>query len=139
MMTKFKFYLFSLLAVLSLATLTSCETDDDIGYGLSGAFGKSWYGDFGSYDYDYDEPLHSEVMFMSGRSDDYGSGWERTYYFDGYPCYEDHFDWEVSDGVLYLYYASGEERRIYDYYVGHDVFKGYWGDYPFKLYLDKRW
>lgn len=41
MMTKFKFYLLSILAVISLTTLTSCETDEDIGYGLAGAFGQT--------------------------------------------------------------------------------------------------
>ena len=61
MMTKFKFYLLSILAVISLTTLTSCETDEDIGYGLAGAFGQTWYGDFGSSDA-YGEPLYSEIM-----------------------------------------------------------------------------
>lgn len=139
MMTKFKFYLLSILAVISLTTLTSCETDEDIGYGLAGAFGQTWYGDFGSSDA-YGEPLYSEIMFMAGRYDNVGTGWERTYYqYDGAPCYSDTFDWEIVNGVLYLYFSYQGEWRIYDYYVGNRVFKGYRDDFPFELYLDRRW
>ena len=134
MMTKFKFYLLSILAVISLTTLTSCETDEDIGYSLAGAFGKIWYGDFGSSE--YGTPLDSEIMFMAGRYDNAGTGWERTYYqYDGTPCYSDTFDWEIVNGVLYLYFAHQGERRIYNYYIDSNVFSGYQGDSdsPFEL------
>ena len=132
---KLKFLLLSMMTVISLSIFTSCETDEDIGYGLSGAFGKTWYGDFGSVD-GYGEPVYSEIMFLSGRSDSYGSGWERTYYYDGYPAYSDTFDWEVINGVIYLYYQLQGEWRIYDYHITHDTFRGYKGDFYFQLHLD---
>lgn len=91
-MEKIKFYLLSLFTVISLTTLSSCESDDDIGYDLSGAFGKSWFGDFGATDR-YGEPLFSEIMFSPGNRNYYGTGWERTYYIDDpHPYSEERFE-----------------------------------------------
>ena len=139
-MTKFKFYLLSILAVISLTTLTSCETDEDIGYGLAGAFGQTWYGDFGSSDA-YGEPLYSEIMFVAGQSNSHGSGWEKTYYQDNLePCYQDTFDWVVDNGILYIYYRNQSPLVIHDFYVSHRTFKGYFENgLEFYLYLDRRW
>ena len=139
MMTKFKLHLLSLLAVLSLTTLTSCETDDDIGYSLSGPNGKTWYGDFGATDYD-GYPLFSELTFITGVNDDHGVGREELFYQDNLEYYgSNRFEWEIVNRTLYLYYPD-YTLRIYDYYVGYDSFYGHLEDgFPFELYLDRRW
>lgn len=129
-----------IISLLALVCFSSCETDDDIGYGLSGAFGKVWYGDFGAED-EQGYPLYSELFFSSGRDNSYGTGWEKTYYQDnGEPAYSDNFDWEVVNGVLYLHFQYQGDLEIYDFFVGATYFKGRFSNGNwFELYLDRQW
>lgn len=136
---RIKFLSFLFVSLVGLVSLTSCETDEDVGYGLSGAFGKSWYGDFGAIDR-FGYPLYSEITFMAGISNDHGTGWERTYYEDGTPCDDRRFDWEVSGLDLYLFFDDRTSLYITDYSVTPDMFKGVFENgVPFVLYLERRW
>ena len=138
-MNKLKFCLLSMMAVISLTVFTSCETDEDIGFGLSGPNGITWYGDFGASDWD-GWPLYSEITFISGYSSDHGIGREVLRYQDNLEYYnEESFDWEISNGVLYIHYRD-YTQPIYDYYVGHRVFTGRFDNgFRFEMYLDRVW
>lgn len=99
---KLKFLLLSMMAVISLSIFTSCETDEDIGYGLSGPNGITWYGDFGASDY-YGWALYSEITFISGYNADHGIGRETLYYQDTLEYYStENFDWSIENGILYI-------------------------------------
>ena len=134
-----KFLLLSMMAVISLSIFTSCETDEDIGYGLSGPNGITWYGDFGASDY-YGWALYSEITFISGYNADHGIGRETLYYQDTLEYYStENFDWSIENGILYISYAD-HGLRIHDYYVGNRVFTGYFDDgFRFEMYLDRIW
>lgn len=139
MTTKLKFYLLTLLSIICLTTFTACEDDEDIGYGLSGPNGKTWYGDFGASDR-HGYPLNSEITFITGSRDDHGIGRENLYYADNLEYYDTYnFDWEIRNGQLCIYYDSGT-MYIHDYYIGHGTFSGYLENgFHFELYLDRRW
>lgn len=139
MTSKLRFYLLSMMALISLSVFTSCETDEDIGYGLSGPNGITWYGDFGASD-SYGFPLFSEITFISGYNADHGIGREVLYYQDNLNYYNtENFDWSIENGILYIDYPRNE-IRIHDYYVGSRTFTGYFDDgFRFEMHLDRVW
>lgn len=98
-----KHYWFIAVALIAMIGFSSCESDEERGFDISGMYGKTWYGDLGFED-PYGEPLYSYITFTSGASSDHGVGTEERCYYDDelYRIYK--FDWEIRDGWLYLFY-----------------------------------
>lgn len=101
-----KHYWFVAIALITMISFSSCESDEERGFDISGLYGKTWWGDMGFEDR-YGEPLYSYITFTSGAFTDHGVGTEeRCYYNDElYRVYK--FDWEIQNGWLYLYYSDG--------------------------------
>lgn len=112
-MKTFKSYAFILVTLIGTLCLSSCESDEERGFDISGMYGKTWWGDMGFEDR-YGEPLYSYITFSSGASSDHGVGVdEQCYYNDEwYETYK--FDWKIRDGWLYIYYEDGY-RFIIEY------------------------
>lgn len=49
-MRTWKNYLCMLAALVVTLGFTSCESDEDIGFDLSGLYGVTWFGDMGAGD-----------------------------------------------------------------------------------------
>lgn len=64
-MRTWKNYLCMLAALVVTLGFTSCESDEDIGFDLSGLYGVTWFGDMGAGD-SWGEPLDSYITFTSG-------------------------------------------------------------------------
>ena len=101
-----KHYWFVAIALITMISFSSCESDEERGFDISGLYGKTWWGDMGFEDR-YGEPLYSYITFTSGAFTDHGVGTEeRCYHNDElYRVYK--FDWEIQNGWLYLYYSDG--------------------------------
>lgn len=78
-MRTWKNYLCMLAALVVTLGFTSCESDEDIGFDLSGLYGVTWFGDMGAGD-SWGEPLDSYITFTSGSRPDHGVGTEDLYY-----------------------------------------------------------
>lgn len=79
-----KHYWFVAIALITMISFSSCESDEERGFDISGLYGKTWWGDMGFEDR-YGEPLYSYITFTSGAFTDHGVGTEeRCYYFIGY-------------------------------------------------------
>ena len=100
-----KHYWFVAIALITMISFSSCESDEERGFDISGLYGKTWWGDMGFEDR-YGEPLYSYITFTSGAFTDHGVGTEeRCYHNDElYRVYK--FDWEIQNGWLYLYYSD---------------------------------
>lgn len=61
-MRTWKNYLCMLAALVVTLGFTSCESDEDIGFDLSGLYGVTWFGDMGAGD-SWGEPLDSYITF----------------------------------------------------------------------------
>lgn len=59
-MRTWKNYLCMLAALVVTLGFTSCESDEDIGFDLSGLYGVTWFGDMGAGD-SWGEPLDSYI------------------------------------------------------------------------------
>ena len=96
-----KHYWFVAIALITMISFSSCESDEERGFDISGLYGKTWWGDMGFEDR-YGEPLYSYITFTSGAFTDHGVGTEeRCYHNDElYRVYK--FDWEIQNGWLYL-------------------------------------
>lgn len=77
-----KHYWFVAIALITMISFSSCESDEERGFDISGLYGKTWWGDMGFEDR-YGEPLYSYITFTSGAFTDHGVGTEeRCYYND---------------------------------------------------------
>ena len=103
-----KHYWFVAIALITMISFSSCESDEERGFDISGLYGKTWWGGMGFEDR-YGEPLYSYITFTSGAFTDHGVGTEeRCYHNDElYRVYK--FDWEIQNGWLYLYYGSPDK------------------------------
>ena len=82
-----KHYWFVAIALITMISFSSCESDEERGFDISG--------------------LYSYITFTSGAFPDHGVGTEERCYYDDelYRVYK--FDWEIQNGWLYLYYSDG--------------------------------
>ena len=118
-MKTLKSYGFILAALVAMLSFSSCETDEEKGFDISGRYGKTWWGDMGFTD-DYGEPLFSYITFTSGASSDHGVGVDKQCYYNDEVYETSKFDWEIRDGWLYLYYEDGFQFIIeYPSVSGH--------------------
>lgn len=99
-----KHYWFIAIALITMISFSSCESDEERGFDISGLYGKTWWGEMGFED-PYGERLYSYITFTSGAFPDHGVGTEERCYYDDelYRVYK--FDWEIQNGWLYLYYS----------------------------------
>lgn len=124
-----------MLAILLTASLTlsSCDSDDDIGYDLSG----SWYGDLGMYNGN-ERAAYSEIYFHSrGGVFDWknGTGYEIDYYRRTDIRHD--FDYEVRNGIIYLDFDDHSlDCSIRDYHISRDRFWGYIDGHTSSVYFD---
>lgn len=63
-MRTWKNYLCMLAALVVTLGFTSCESDEDIGFDLSGLYGVTWFGDMGAGD-SWGEPLDSYITALA--------------------------------------------------------------------------
>lgn len=66
-----KHYWFVAIALITMISFSSCESDEERGFDISGLYGKTWWGDMGFEDR-YGEPLYSYITFTSGAFTDHG-------------------------------------------------------------------
>lgn len=57
-----KHYWFVAIALITMISFSSCESDEERGFDISGLYGKTWWGDMGFEDR-YGEPLYSYITF----------------------------------------------------------------------------
>lgn len=77
-----KHYWFIAIALITMISFSSCESDEERGFDISGLYGKTWWGEMGFED-PYGERLYSYITFTSGAFPDHGVGTEeRCYYND---------------------------------------------------------
>ena len=74
-----KHYWFVAIALITMISFSSCESDEERGFDISGLYGKTWWGDMGFEDR-YGEPLYSYITFTSGAFTDHGVGTEERCY-----------------------------------------------------------
>ena len=74
-----KHYWFVAIALITMISFSSCESDEERGFDISGLYGKTWWGDMGFEDR-YGEPLYSYITFTSGAFTDHGAGTEERCY-----------------------------------------------------------
>lgn len=119
-MKTFKSYAFILVALIGALCFSSCESDEERGFDISGMFQKTWFGDMGM-NADNGEPLYNYITFASGASSDHGIGTDEQYYqYDDAPYAIYKFDWVIREGWLYLYYEDGYKFIIeYPSVSGH--------------------
>lgn len=75
-----KHYWFVAIALITMISFSSCESDEERGFDISGLYGKTWWGDMGFEDR-YGEPLYSYITFTSGAFTDHGVGTEERCYY----------------------------------------------------------
>ena len=112
-----KHYWFIAIALITMISFSSCESDEERGFDISGLYGKTWWGEMGFED-PYGERLYSYITFTSGAFPDHGVGTEeRCYYNDElYRVYK--FDWEIQNGHYKIFCVNGNtgfrnESRIF--------------------------
>lgn len=76
-----KHYWFVAIALITMISFSSCESDEERGFDISGLYGKTWWGDMGFEDR-YGEPLYSYITFTSGAFTDHGVGTEERCYYN---------------------------------------------------------
>ncbi len=108
-----------LMTALAMISLSSCghvviyDEDDEIGFDISGLFGKLWEADMNEsvYDHGREWPIYSEFEFIRGSFPDHGVGRETQRFMDNDEIYQVmDFEWRVEFGDLGLHY--------YDYGLG---------------------
>ena len=68
-----KHYWFIAIALITMISFSSCESDEERGFDISGLYGKTWWGEMGFED-PYGERLYSYITFTSGAFPDHGVG-----------------------------------------------------------------
>ena len=76
-----KHYWFIAIALITMISFSSCESDEERGFDISGLYGKTWWGEMGFED-PYGERLYSYITFTSGTFPDHGVGTEERCYYD---------------------------------------------------------
>ena len=122
----------TLMAVFTMAALTSCESDEHIAYDLNGEWqgymGESYY-DYWGYE-NYAE-YYTVMSFYRHGSSSYtygattGSG-EQIDYINGNryrPIYR-RFTWEVDWNIIYIRYETGERAHIANFDINGRYFTG---------------
>ncbi len=136
-MKTVKHYLFIVVALITMISFSSCESDEETGFDLSGVDGVTWYGDMGANDYE-GYPLESYITFRSGSRPDHGIGTEELYYavppYEYYETYK--FDWVIEDGRLYIDYDNGQSIVINYPHISGRYFYGTIGNFEFQLEYD---
>lgn len=141
------------VAIMTMASFTSCDPDESRGYDLSG----EWQGKFGMYyeiscrqhgydryyaDKTYIEFLPYENTYSAG------TGYQVDFYYDPDSPYDEvyhYFRWEIDRGNIYLTYRDESEwdTVIRDYSLSSSYFSGYfeYSDTKFTLskLSDYRW
>ena len=59
-----KHYWFVAIALITMISFSSCESDEERGFDISGLYGKTWWGDMGFEDR-YGEPLYLSLIHIS--------------------------------------------------------------------------
>lgn len=112
-------------ALMVLLAISSCRTDQQLGFDISGLYGKLWQVDLGDTTESGYE-LYSEFEFMSGRDSYHGIGYECRYYVHNDKLYDRiPFDWEISRGDLFLDYRDGYKLTLRDILTYGDKFTAY--------------
>ena len=143
--------LFFIMSVALAATFafSSCNSDDEnearvLAGEWEGDWGM-WYEDEDGYIFDADYtyiklvPDHSNATHGVGYQEDYyswdTSGRVRSYY--RYLWYK--FDWEIKNGIIYLYYYDDLDldNFIRDYRLDTTYVSGYFGDSPTRFRMSK--
>lgn len=118
-----------MMAMMMLATLASCMTDDqDASMTLTG----TWQGNLGIYMYSEDgadmyEAYQTTIHFdNSGLGSTSGTGYELDRFKNAPWSYiYNPIQWSLTDGVIYLYYPKeGTTIRIYNYSLNSNYFSG---------------
>lgn len=135
-MNTWKHFWLVAISLMTVVSFTSCgEDDEEIGFDISGLYGKVWVADLGEYDHRY--PLYSEFEFMSGASSTHGAGRETVRYQDNDEFYERYaFDWEVRYGDLILYYDGGNALCLYDVQSNNTSFSAYVDNDNFRTWFE---
>lgn len=76
-----KHYWFIAIALITMISFSSCESDEERGFDISGLYGKTWWGEMG-FEAPYGERLYSYITFTSGAFPDHGVGTEERCYYD---------------------------------------------------------
>lgn len=58
-----KHYWFIAIALITMISFSSCESDEERGFDISGLYGKTWWGEMGFED-PYGERLYSYITFL---------------------------------------------------------------------------
>lgn len=101
-----KHYWFIAIALITMISFSSCESDEERGFDISGLYGKTWWGEMGFED-PYGERLYSYITFTSGTFPVkliYPIKFIIivTAFFRTYTMIR-----EIQNGWLYLYYSDG--------------------------------
>lgn len=120
-------FLFFLFAT---AMFTACDEDAEKAYDLNGIWEGTINGQYYYDRYQSNESWDTEICFVQdGDFSRGGYGTERDYSNNSSYYTENDFDWEVSNGRIYLYYDDGYEVVIDDYDIysrGNSLrFRGY--------------
>jgi len=123
-----------LLTMTATLSLTSCDTDDSIGYTLEGTWQGNLYMTC-TYDGVTYQSTYTEICFLSDPyrySSGYGY-WADHYntYIGGYNYVGSRFSWRVINGDIHIYfYDDDTEIWIEDYRLNDRHFMGriYYGD-----------
>ncbi len=129
--TMMKRAAFMLATVAVAFTMTSCEDDDRY---IARTLEGTWQGDmyvsmnwYGEYRY----ASSSEVCFLRdpyrySSGDGYWVDYYNDYYWGGNNYVASHIKWEVTYGVIKIYFVEDDEYvRIYDYSLDDNYFTGY--------------
>lgn len=108
-MKNLKYFFGLALTIMMTLSFTSCQTDEEIGFDISGLYGKIWEVDLGEsvFDkYDNEYPIYSEFEFNAGAYNDYGVGREERFYLDDDSRFDGphSFNWELQGGNMQLRY-----------------------------------
>ena len=119
-----------LMSVLTMTAFTSCETDEEIAYDLSG----EWEGYMGESYYDYwgyeNYAEYYTIMRFSRDGSSYtsgattGQGEQIDYLGNTSRAYHRYFYWEVDWGTIYIKYENGEQVRISNFTINSRYFSG---------------
>lgn len=115
-----------MMTVLLAMSLYACQTDEEIGFDISGLFGKLWEANLGENVVDRhgnEWPIYSEFEFISGNNPSYGVGREYQRYMDNDELYQVmNFNWEVEYGDLVLDYGYGDIFWMHNLVTYSDYF-----------------
>lgn len=133
-MKKF-YFLFNIIAVLSLcAVFTSCTEDEDVVEArvLSG----EWTGDWKMYyETNRGRTFYADytdiVFYRSGSYTNHGYGYQVDFYSAGpYTSIYSRFTWSIENGTIYIDYPDDHryDTTIYEYHLDDRYFSGNLGD-----------